>query len=192
MGEPLDRDPGPKLLQDLQGGSEAAADEFLRRFGPVVFRIVRRRLGARSPRFDSADVAQAVWASFFSNREKLKEFADADAMLRYLAGMAVNKVRKVNHDHFLVQKRAAAREQSIETREHGRVDEPYARDPSPSQRAIADETWERLLAETPQSQQHILYLRLEGKSQEEIAALLGLSVRTISRIMTRMRERIPL
>lgn len=64
MGEPLDRDPVPQLLQDLQGGSEAAADELLRRYGPIVFRIVRRRLGARSPRFDSADVAQAVWASF--------------------------------------------------------------------------------------------------------------------------------
>ena len=111
-------------------------------------------------------------------------------MLRYLAGMAVNKVRKVKRDHFLVQKRAAAREQVIETREHGRVDEPHAREPSPSQRAIADETWQRLLAETPHSQQHILYLRLEGKSQEEIASLLGLSVRTISRIITRMRERI--
>lgn len=178
------------FLNEVVRGSESAAEELLRTYGPLVFRIIRRRLVVRSPRFDSADVVQAVWASFFGHREKLKRFATSEEMVRYLAAMALNKVRKINRDNYFTQKRAASRELPPTADRRERVDEPHADGPTPSQLAIADETWERLLADLSLPQQRILHLRLEGRTQEEIAKLLGISVRTVSRLMSRIMQRV--
>jgi len=174
-----------RLMRELADGSESAAEEFLQAFGPLVFRIVRRRLGVRSPRFDSADIAQAVWASFFGREKNVARFASPNDLVRYLAVMATNRVRKSKRD-LALQKRAVSREVSLENA----LAELPADSLTASQLAIADETWERLLAATPHSQQQILFLRLEGKSQEEIATVLGVSTRTVGRLIERLRRRV--
>lgn len=177
------------LVRKVDLETDSAVEEFLREYGPLVFRIIRRRM-ARSARFDSADIAQAVWASFFGHREKLRQFETSEEMVQYLTGMALNKVRKVNRDNFLTQKRAVSRELPPRTDEQTRIDEPHAGGPTPSQLAIADETWERLFADLPIRQQHILHMRLEGYAQEEIAQSLGISVRTVARLLARITERV--
>ena len=72
--------------------------------------VGERRLGRRSPRFDSADIAQAVWASFFGEPIDMGKFATPDDLIRYLAGIASNKVRKAQRDNFGLKKRNADRE----------------------------------------------------------------------------------
>jgi RNA polymerase sigma factor (sigma-70 family) len=178
-----------KVLEEYSANSEQAFEQLLKICGPVVFRIVRRRLGRRSPRFDSADIAQAVWASFFGERIDVRKFETPEDLVKYLAAIASNKVRKAQRDNFGIQKRSADREADVDAMDANLTSQNVS---SPSQRAIGDETWERLLAETPPSQQRILYLRLDGKTQEEIAEILGISSRTVRRLLARLKERIDL
>lgn len=192
MCDSIDKREGERLLKDLSNGTETAAEELLRMCGPMIFSIIRRRLGPRSPRFDSADIAQAVWASFFGNRDRLKDFAAIDDLVRYLAGMALNKVQKSQRREFFTQKRAIRRELRIDAGEVAARGELRSPTPTPSQFAIADEAWKRLLADASPSEQQLVFMRLEGKTQEEIASEIGMSVRTVARIMKRLMQRIVL
>lgn len=193
MSDTTNRDPtydDDDFVNEVVLGTDADVEKFLREYGPLVFRIIRRRLLARSPRFDSADIAQAVWASFFGHRDKLGKFATSDDMVRYLAAMALNKVRKVNRDNYFTQKRAVSREMPQPDDKCDRVDIPHMIGPTPSQVAIADETWERMLADLSLRHQQILHMKLEGRTQEEIAQSLGVSVRTVARLMSRIVQRV--
>jgi RNA polymerase sigma factor (sigma-70 family) len=190
MFDSIDDRNGERLLKDLSNGAETAAEELLRMCGPAIFSIIRRRLGTRSPRFDSADVAQAVWASFFGNRDRLQDFATIDDLVRYLSGMALKKVLKAQRREFFTKKRAVRLELRSDAGETAAMDEICSSTPTPSQFAIADEAWKQLLAEVSPSEQRLLFMRLEGKTQEEIAAELGISVRTVGRIMNRLLQRV--
>lgn len=184
------REPDDDFVDELARGTDSAVENFLREYGPLVFRIIRRRLIARSPRFDSADIAQAVWASFFGHQERLRQCATSDEMVRYLAVMTLNKVRKVQRDNFYAQKRAASRELSAAADQCDRIDDAHANGPTPSQIVTADETWERLLADLSVRQQQILYMKREGRTREEIAQSLGISLRTVARLMARIMQRV--
>src|SRR5262245_27253345 len=80
------------LMTRARDGSQQAARELFERYGQRLLDAIRRRL--RHPlrtRFDSADFAQDVWASFFTGALE-RHFDNADELLAYLARMAKNKV----------------------------------------------------------------------------------------------------
>jgi RNA polymerase sigma-70 factor (ECF subfamily) len=61
--------------------------------------------------------------------------------------------------------------------------------PSPSQALQADERMEQLLAGRTPSESEVLRLRREGLTLDEIAARVGLSERTVRRLIESLRER---
>jgi DNA-directed RNA polymerase specialized sigma24 family protein len=63
-------------------------------------------------------------------------------------------------------------------------------DPSRSpQEQVEREDWQRFLAGLPASWQHGLTLLRAGHSYEEVAGHLGVSVRTVARLIERVRTR---
>ncbi|NQT11376.1 MAG: helix-turn-helix domain-containing protein [Planctomycetes bacterium] len=60
--------------------------------------------------------------------------------------------------------------------------------PSPSQVAIADELWTRLLRGRPEHHQRILELRREGNTHQQIADRLGVNERTVRRVIRSLLE----
>jgi RNA polymerase sigma factor (sigma-70 family) len=171
------------LLHQSANGSESAAQRLLQEYGPTVLRAVRLRLGERLRRdYDSADFAQAVWQSFFTHLHERNAFENPKALCAYLARMAERKILLAVRLQGR-RKRDSKRRQELDSA-LANDSQLVATDGSPSQRAIAAETWERLMASLSLRDQKIVHLRLEGRSRVEIAQLLGVAESTIRRVLS--------
>jgi RNA polymerase sigma-70 factor (ECF subfamily) len=190
------REPSPgdegglsEFLKRIQAGDEGAARELLQRFEPEVRLVVRRQLPRllRS-RFDSLDFLQSVWGSFFRRmRTAPTEFEDSRHLVAFLARAAKNKVI----DEY---RRAGSRKSDMHREEplwaNGRrpKDLPDASD-SPSEVAQAHEVYGRLRALVPAEKRTILELKAEGLSSKDIGERLGISERTVQRVLEDLRRR---
>ena len=179
------------FLARIQAGDEAAARELLARFEPEVRLVVRRQLPRllRS-RFDSLDFLQSVWGSFFRRVRSggaPAEFEDSRHLVAFLARAAKNKVI----DEY---RRAASRKQDMHREEPlwtagDRPKDLPADIDSPSEVAQAREVFDRLRDLLPEDRRDILELKAEGLSSKDIGERLGISERTVQRVIEDLRRR---
>ncbi len=177
------------FLEKVRAGDEQAARELLNRYEAEVRLVVRRQLPKllRS-RFDSLDFLQSVWGSFFRRvRSGPSEFEDSRHLVAFLARAAKNKVI----DEY---RRAASRKQDMHREEplwgeSGRPKELAAQTDTPSQVAQAHEVFDRLQSLLPQDRRSILDLKAEGLSSRDIGERLGISERTVQRVLEELRRR---
>jgi RNA polymerase sigma factor (sigma-70 family) len=182
----------PTFLARIQAGDEAAARELLARYESEVRLVVRRQLPKllRS-RFDSLDFLQSVWGSFFRRVRSAHgptEFEDSRHLVAFLARAAKNKVI----DEY---RRAASQKQDMHREEPlwgdgGRPKDVPAEIDTPSQVAQAREVFGRLRDLLPEDRQHILVLKAEGLSSRDIGERLGISERTVQRVLEDLRKRV--
>jgi RNA polymerase sigma factor (sigma-70 family) len=178
-----------EFLRRIQGGDEGAARELLQRFEPEVRLVVRRQLPRllRS-RFDSLDFLQSVWGSFFRRmRTTPTEFEDSRHLVAFLARAAKNKVI----DEY---RRAASRKNDMHREEplwgEGlRPKDVADSTDSPSEVAQAHEIFGRLQELVPEDRRTILELKAEGLSSKDIGTRLGISERTVQRVLEDLRRR---
>jgi RNA polymerase sigma-70 factor (ECF subfamily) len=184
----------PQLMRELQEGSDAAAMQLIELYGPHVCRVVRRRLARElRPRFDSGDFVQAVWASFFANRDRVAEFESPGRLVAYLAGIASKKVidevrRRMMHQRENIHREVRLAEFSRESAAPG-ANLP-GREATPSQYAVAEEQRENLFLDQPSHHRKIVEMRLEGSRFVEIAKKLGVAERTVRRVMDKLSKRV--
>jgi RNA polymerase sigma-70 factor (ECF subfamily) len=177
------------LLARIREGDDDAAHELLRRYEPRVRLVVRRQLPRllRS-RFDSIDFLQSVWGSFFQKiRSGPNDLHEEKNLVAFLAWAARNKVI----DQY---RRAATQRHNIHREAALRVDggpggEIAGRDETPSQVAQARETFGRLRELLPENRRVILELKAAGFSSREIGERIGVSERTIQRVLDDLRRR---
>jgi RNA polymerase sigma-70 factor (ECF subfamily) len=186
------RDEGSDIagfLLRIQAGDEAAARELLARYEAEVRLVVRRQLPRllRS-RFDSLDFLQSVWGSFFRRvRSGPAQFEDSRHLVAFLARAAKNKVI----DEY---RRAASRKQDMHREESlwtdaARPKEVAADIDTPSELAQAREVFVRLRDLLPAGRRTILELKAEGLSSRDIGERLGISERTVQRVIEDLRRR---
>jgi RNA polymerase sigma factor (sigma-70 family) len=180
-----------RLMERVRGGSTEAIAELVRRYGGHVREIVRRHLNDRlRTQFDSVDFQQDVWKSFFTGDARDHDFATPQALVRYLAEMACHKVIDVHRRrlrstaHGTRLERPLAEIDSVEV-----APEIAARNPTPSQYAVANEAWQRLLAEQPPHYRSILELRRQGHTHAEIARRLRVSEKLVQRVLQSLKKR---
>jgi RNA polymerase sigma-70 factor (ECF subfamily) len=179
----------PAFLARIQAGDEDAARDLLRRYEAEVRLVVRRQLPRllRS-RFDSLDFLQSVWGSFFRRvRSGPAEFEDSRHLVAFLARAAKNKVI----DEY---RRAASRKQDVHREEPLWVDGVRPRDvaavtDSPSELAEAREVFGRLRELVPEDRRTVVELKAEGLSSRDIGERLGISERTVQRVLEDLRRR---
>ncbi len=177
------------FLERIRSGDEGAARELLQRFEGEVRLVVRRQLPRllRS-RFDSLDFLQSVWGSFFRRmRTSPTEFEDSRHLVAFLARAAKNKVI----DEY---RRAASRKHDMHREESLWGEGPRARElpdgaDSPSEVAQAHEALGRMRDLVPQEKRSILELKAEGLSSKDIGERLGISERTVQRVLEDLRRR---
>jgi RNA polymerase sigma factor (sigma-70 family) len=175
------------LLRRARGGSHAAVEELIEHYRPYVVRVVRRRLHKRlRSLFDSSDFVQTVWTSFFADPAKLASFEDPESLLRYLAVMARNKVVEEFRRRFQTEKRDVKREHLLESSSVDRSAALAAKQPTPSEFAVANERWDGLVEGQPNRYQEILRLRAEGFNCQETALLLNLNEKTVRRVIKKL------
>ena len=177
-----------ELLARIKNGDEEAARELLNRYESKVRLVVRRQLPRllRS-RFDSIDFLQSVWGSFFHRiQTESNDLNEEENLIAFLAWAARNKVID-EYRRAATQKQNIHREESIENR--GDWETTLASGDTPSELAQAHETFDRLSRLLPEDRRVILELKAAGYSCGEIGDRLGLSERTVQRILEELRNR---
>jgi RNA polymerase sigma-70 factor (ECF subfamily) len=159
------------LVRRIRAGDEQAAHELMARYEPVVRREVRARL--RDPRlrrlFDSADVCQSVFASFFVRAAAGQFDLDRPAqVVNLLMSMARRKLA------------FRARQQRAQRRDNRRVhegEEPLQqaadRQGSPSEQVGRQELVALVRQRLSAEENEIAHLRGQGCSWGEVADRLG-------------------
>jgi RNA polymerase sigma factor (sigma-70 family) len=176
-----------RLMEQLQRGSQEVAWELIERYGPHVQRYVRRSLSQEMrSKFDSIDFAQVVWASFFREPQRIRQFSSPEQLMAFLAAMARNKVVAEFRRWLISQKRNVGREIRIERTDFAHGRQLSSSDPTPSAVAVARERWSRLLHNQPESVRRILELRFYGATYVEIASELKMSERTVRRAVAEL------
>lgn len=178
-----------RLLQEIRAGSQEAARIFVEEYGEHLLRVIRRKLQKNlRPKFDSCDFLQDVFASFFHAPPSPDTFATPEAFLKYLTMMASNKVNEVTRHCTATQRGNVGQEQSMSAAPFAIMH--LAQGPTPSEVFIAEETKQRMEQSAPGgNNQQILELLRLGYNQEEIAERLGLSRKTVYRLVRRLLAR---
>lgn len=186
-----------ELMERVRAGDKDAAWELIDRYGNIVLHVVRRHLSSSlRSKFDSMDFYQVVWASFFRAPDEIRAFAEPKDLINFLCSMTQNKVGMEARRRLQTEKYNVAREQSSNVAQPGSTAastaEPAdARQPSPSQIAIARETWERLVNRLPEQERAVVEMRFQAMTYDEIAAKLGIHERQARRIIDRILNRRP-
>ena len=176
------------FIARIRAGDEEAATELLRRYEAKVRLVVRRQLPRllRS-KFDSLDFLQSVWGSFFHRvRTGPTDIEDEPNLVAFLAWAARNRV-------FDEYRRASSQKHDVRREEplwagSDRTVELVAPLETPSEVAQAHETFERLQDLVPEDRRQVLALKAEGYSCREIGERLGLSERTVQRVIETLRD----
>jgi len=177
------------LLQRVQEGSEAAAWELVEQYGEAIRRAVRRTLNRRlRPKFDSLDFVQVVWSSFFRVRGRLDQFNRPEELAAFLTTVARNKVAMEVRRRMLTEKYNVNREHTLHEPEAESPTHLPDREPAPVDVAIARERWDRLLQGQSEHYRQIIELRLQGRTNQEIADTLGIAESTVRRFLKRLLQ----
>ncbi len=181
-----------RLMERVRAGCPDAAKEVCSRYGGHIRVTVRRRLHQRMRRrYDSLDFLQDVWVSFFSGPLDEYDFNDPQLLIKYLSDLAFRKVTDEYRRSFRSKKHDVSREQSLEAtgREGGKPLDPPVRGPTPSQVAMANERWERLLDGQPNRYRLVLDMLRLGYTHMEIAERTGVHPKVVQRLLTKMAQR---
>jgi RNA polymerase sigma-70 factor (ECF subfamily) len=175
-------------MNQVRAGCPEALNEVCVRYGEVIRRVVRRKLSQRlRARYDSVDFIQEVLASFVRQPHERCTFASPDELTGYLARMARNKVYDAYRRDIGAGKRNMTREEPFA---HGPEAAPAPHQPTPSQVAIADERWDRLLDGLSSVDREVVRLLREGHTHDETARRLGLHTKNVQRLVRRLHERL--
>jgi RNA polymerase sigma-70 factor (ECF subfamily) len=170
-----------KLLGALRERDEEAAAELVRRYEPLIRRVIRMRL--TDPRlrrvFDSIDICQSVMANFFDEVALGQLAVTTETHLRnFLVRMATNKlIDKVRRE----QHSAGGLPEEWE---------PAADDPSPSQVVAQRELAQAIQNRLSAKERWLAEKRAEGRSWVELAQETGETTDSLRMMHARALARI--
>jgi RNA polymerase sigma factor (sigma-70 family) len=184
--------PEPDTFEDLirrvRAGDQEAAAELVRKYEPAIRRAARIRLTDSRLRrlFDSMDISQSVFASFFL-RAALGQYEidEPERLLRLLVSMS----RKKLADH--------VREERAARRDYRRVEDgPHqekrllAHDTGPGQQVALAELLREFHRRLSPDERRLADLRASGHNWNQIAAEIGDSAEALRKKLTRAINRI--
>jgi RNA polymerase sigma factor (sigma-70 family) len=184
-------EPSANLVARWRGGDQAAAAELFRRYAHRLVALARRQLpGKLSQRVDPEDVVQSVYRCFFANaRDDRYDLEHGGDLWRLLVAITLDKLRDQLKWNTRA-KRTVDREQTVGSDESWRGIEVHllARKPSVLEALTLAEALEQFMHRLEPLDCRILELRLQGYNLEEIAAQVGRSLRTVCRVLERIKQ----
>jgi RNA polymerase sigma-70 factor (ECF subfamily) len=169
----------------VRAGDEAAAAELVRLYEPAIRRAARIRLADSRLRrlFDSLDISQSVFASFFARAARGQyELEEPGQLLRLLVAMS----RKKFADHVRRQQAARRDYRRLEGIAPGRPDPR----PGPGRQAAARELLHECHGRLSAHERRLADLRASGRSWEQIAASEGASAEALRKQLARGLDRV--
>ena len=181
------------LVTRLRAGDEGAAALVVDQYACRLVALARARLNPRILRKeDPEDVLQSVFKSFFLRCAGGQfRLGSRDDLWGLLVSLTLHKCGH-RADYFQAARRDVRREAAAAPPAEGsRPDwEALAREPTPVEAAVLGETVERLLADLEPRPRQIVQLSLEGEGTPQISARLGVSERTVQRVLNGVRDRL--
>jgi RNA polymerase sigma factor (sigma-70 family) len=183
----MDVDPRPfqDLMRRVPAGDAEAVAQLVREYSCVLHHFIRRALDARRTLrrfFDSDDVMQEIWADFLEDVPRRPHFELPQGLEAYLVRMARNFVENIVAKYLDAQKRDLRRDVPLEG-----AAEPSIR--SFVGALLAQDEFDNLLrAQAPKLREALCLLR-DGHTQQEAARRLGISPRTLSRMLQHAKDR---
>jgi RNA polymerase sigma-70 factor (ECF subfamily) len=180
------------VIARLRAGDDDAAAQVFRRFTRRLVGLARARLDSRvRQKVDPEDVLQSAYKSFFLRCEQGQlDLAGWDSLWSLLALLTARKCgRYARRFH------AARRDVNAEVATGGGADESgvieaFSDEPSPAEAAMLSELVEQLHRGLGERDGAILSLALQGHSAAEISEQLGRPVRTVYRVLERIKARL--
>lgn len=181
----------PELLQRLRKGDNRAANEIVSRFGDRLVSVARGRLDRLLLRkLDPEDVVQSVCRSAIMRLSDGRlNVTDWNSLWRLLVCITVNKC-SAQAEFFRAARRDVHREVDISG---GNEDssfhlQPAGHEPMPEEAILLVEAIEQLLDSfRDEKHREIVRLRLQHLSPAEIAQEMGVSERTVHRVLDRVK-----
>jgi RNA polymerase sigma factor (sigma-70 family) len=173
-----------ELWGRVLAGDRDAARDFHALYGTYILYAVRRKLHKRlRSKFDSLDFVQDVWASFFTDNLNQLAFNSPEDLIKFLTSMARKKVLQAGRTRLRQQKYNVHREEiSLNTGLRGGDAFPAVQS-TPSEILMSREEWLRFLNKQPPVHRAIFILLRLGKSSATIAEELGISQRSVNRVL---------
>lgn len=178
-----------RLVQGLRSADPLVLAEFMQEYGPALERVAARRIApGLQRRVGPETIAQSACRTFLRRAEGGEfEMADGDGLWGLLCAIALTKVREKIRFHRR-EKRSVDRERS---RGEGDADDDAIAPGSPPDEisAFADQ-FAHVVASLTEEERTIIDLRLRGWRQADVAAELGVTERTVRRLMAGLEERL--
>lgn len=175
----------------LAEGDDQAIREFWDAYGHRLQKLAARHLASGlQHRVGPEDVVQSACRTFL-RRAQQQQFSldDTESLWRLLCVITITKVREQARFH-LRQRRGVQREVSLppgdDDSQHPRR-EWMSNEHSPEAPAEFADEFEKLLNALDEEEQQFVRLKLEERTNAEIAASLGCSERTVRRILKRVQ-----
>ncbi|MBI2481236.1 MAG: sigma-70 family RNA polymerase sigma factor [Planctomycetia bacterium] len=175
-----------QVVERVCAGSDKAAWELIDTYGPHIQRVVRRKLNQRMrSKFDSLDFVQMVWASFFTEREKLARFTEPTDLIKYLATMAQRKLIQESRRRLQGQKHNVGRERALiaDSEDESAYDR---KSNTPSQIVMAKDRLEVMMRDRSDRDRQIVELRMQGLTFVEIGKQLNIHERTAREVIEKL------
>lgn len=172
LGEPSDGD----LLKSARDGDERAASLLYQRYAGRLRALARGRVSPGLARlFDPDDVVQSVFRRLFSNaRSGDYSVPEGRELWGLLLVIAANRIRSAE-EHYFAGKRDVSRcspASRLDEEQAGGADDAYLQ-------AVVNEA----IAGLPPAYRQVAELRMAGHEVEEIAGIIGRSLRTTERLL---------
>lgn len=180
-----------RLIDGLRNGDETIAGEFYAHYRPLLERLAGTHLQSSLLRRVGPDeVAHSACRTFLRRIHGGEfELGGRDKLWNLLCAITLAKARKKARFH-LAEKREVGREQpQPATTGHGTLPLAAAA-PTPAEAAEFADQFEHVLGSMDEEERKIVLLKLEQKTNEEIAAACQCAERTVRRLLKRVEARV--
>jgi RNA polymerase sigma factor (sigma-70 family) len=182
-----------KWIRAVEKGDENAVRQLWERYFDDLVSLCRKRLSGRTRAKDEEDAVLSAFDSFCRGAKdgRFPDLRDRDNLWKLLVVIASRKVsRIINYDQ--TQKQGAGRlvnETALRNATDVGLDEIVSHELTPEFVAQLTEEYERLIDSLEsESQRAVAAYKLEGYTNDEIAAKLGCSKRSVERKLWAIRQ----
>jgi len=171
-----------QFVDGLRAGDERVVAAFCARYGPHLVGVADRHIAPRlRRRVGPESVVQSACCSFLRRVGAGQfELADSEHLWRLLCAITLRKIRQGARFHGRER-----RDVALDAAE--RVPAPGS---APEEALAIAEEFEALLNTLDDEERRIVELKLEERSNPEVAAALGCSERTVRRLMAGLRAKL--
>ncbi len=187
---PLTDDVWKDWITGVRQGDDTAVLEMWDRYGLPLLRLADHNLQERlRRRVDPEDVVQSAFRTVLRRLQGGEfQLTDDSQLWKLLCAVTLNKSRRQARLHNQ-QKRSMDREVYFQDANEG----PLGVSPTPGEAAMLVDLVEHVVSTSgDEEERSVLLLKLDDRSNSEVAEKLKISERTVRRILSRVRSRVEL